>query len=116
MDTADKTSTRARVLSLFYHEKGADVMLKITRAWVDDTTCDERGMGTELFVFFDNGASVTIFLDSKANAPYFSDIIAGKYREQPSTDGENVFWGNGARLSYNEVFAILHAERKEEAV
>jgi len=91
-------------------------MLKITRAWVDDTSCDERGMGTELFVYFDNGASVTIFLDSKANAPYFSDIIAGRYRAQPNTDGENVCWGNGARLSFNDVFAILHAERKEEVV
>jgi len=91
-------------------------MLKITRAWVDDTSCNERGMGTELFVYFDNGANVTVFLDSKANAPYFSDIIAGRYREQPNTGGGNVFWGNGAKLSLNEVFAILHAERKEGVV
>jgi len=91
-------------------------MLKITRAWVDDALCDERGRGTELFVYFDNGASVTIFLDSKANEPYFTDIIAGRYRDQPTTDGENVCWGNGARLSFNEVFDILQAGRKEEAV
>jgi len=91
-------------------------MLKITRAWMDDATCDERGMGTELFVYFDNGASVTIFLDSKANAPYFSDIIAGRYRDQPNTDGENVCWGNGASLTVKEIMTMLWAENGSEII
>ena len=82
-------------------------MSKIKSIWLDMGCCDENGMGAALSVDLENRSSVMIYLDSKIGEPRFADILFGRYRDTPQTDGQCVFWGNGANLSLDEIMAIL---------
>ena len=88
-------------------------MQRITEVWMDDSHCDERGMGTVLYVHFQSGDGVIISLDAKADEPLFRDVLSSKCRDKPQTDGERVYWENGASLSIREMFAMLKSDMKE---
>ena len=80
--------------------------VKIDNVWFDDTDCDKDGMGTHLIVNLDNNQSIMVLLDSKKEEPFFSDVIAGRCGK-PETDGERVFWDNGASLTFLDMIAML---------
>ena len=82
-------------------------MQKITEVWMDDSQCDERGMGTVLYVHFQNGDGIIISLDSKVDEPLFRDVLNIKCRDKPQTDGERVYWEKGASLSVQEMLTML---------
>ena len=84
-------------------------MQRITEIWTDDSRCDERGMGAVLNVHFQSGDGIIISLDSKVDAPLFRDVLNGKCRNSPQTDGERVYWENGASLSVKEMLAMLES-------
>ena len=88
-------------------------MQKITEIWMDDACCDEFGMGILLYAHFQNGEGIIVSLDSKVNEPLFSDVLNSACRDRPQTDGERVYWENGASLSVNELFAMLKSDIKE---
>ncbi|MDR0839915.1 MAG: hypothetical protein LBN26_00795 [Christensenellaceae bacterium] len=89
--------------------------VKIKSVWMDSACCDKQGMGIALDVDLDNGASMMVYLDSKAGEPSFTDILNGKYRAKPKTDGERVYWENGASLSFQEMIDMLQAEKRARA-
>ena len=82
-------------------------MPKIMEIWMDDACCDECGMGIVLFVHFQNGEGIFVSLDSKVDEPLFRDVLKSKCRDRPQTDGERVYWENGASLSVQEMLAML---------
>ena len=88
--------------------------IRIKGIWLDDACCNEYGMGMALNVDLDNGASIMFFLDSKANEPLFSDVVKNKCGK-PKTDGERVYWENGASLSLQDMMEILQSNKKTEA-
>jgi len=80
--------------------------LIIETAHVDDALCDENGMGIRLFVYFDNGSSISFPLDSKADEPLIQDVMktgGGKF----NTDGKRIYWQNGASLSIPEMMTVV---------
>ncbi|MCL1821109.1 MAG: hypothetical protein FWG36_10720 [Oscillospiraceae bacterium] len=86
---------------------------KIKRFCVDDASCDERGMGMTLIVDLDNGSSILLTLDSKADDPLFRDVVKG-ICGKPQTDGERVYWENGASLTIQNMIEILQVEKNEK--
>ena len=88
-------------------------MPKINEIWYDDAICDERGMGIVIYVQLNNGQGIFISLDSKADEPLFRDVVTGKCRGKPQTDGERVYWENGASLTVRDMIAILQTDRKK---
>ena len=87
---------------------------KIKGVLLDDTCGDDKGMGVTLHVDFANGAFIILPLDSKINDPCFTDILMGIYCGKPKTDGERVYWDNGASLTYAELMGLLQSEKKTE--
>jgi len=85
--------------------------IKIESIWLDDARCDENGMGIALNVDLDNGASIIVSLDSKVNEPLFCDVVMNRYGK-PETDGERVYWRNGASLSIQDMVAMLQTEKE----
>ena len=88
-------------------------MPKIMEIWMDDACCDECGMGIVLYVHFQNGEGIIVSLDSKVDEPLFRDVLNSKCRDKPQTDGERVYWENGASLSVREMYAMLQFDMKE---
>ena len=82
-------------------------MPKIKEIWMDDSSCDESGMGIVLYVQLHNGEGIIISLDSKADEPLFRDVLSGKCCDRPQSDGKRVYWNNGASLTIEEMFAML---------
>jgi len=87
--------------------------VKIVKVWQDGACVDKNGMGITLDVDLDNGAYFVFSLDSKRGDPLFADILMGRYRDPPKTDGERVYWGNGASLSYDEMITMLQMDKRE---
>ncbi len=91
-------------------------VIKITEVWLDNANCDiETGMGTYLVVYLSNGQNLTVSLDPKAGEPLFADVITGKCETEAKTDGERVYWDNGASLTADEIIAMLQTEGKRGA-
>ena len=86
--------------------------VNITEVWLDTAGCNQNGMGIILNVDLNNGACMTFSLDSKIDDLHFADILHGRYRGEPKTDGGRVYWDNGASLSLDEMIAILQIQRK----
>ena len=93
---------------------GGPNMPKITEIWMDDACCDEHGNGNVLYVHFQNGEGIIVNLDSKADEPLFNDVLNNKCCDKPQTDGEHVYWANGASLSIGEMFDMLISGVKGE--
>ena len=85
-------------------------MSRIKEIWMDDSCCDERGMGIVLYIQLHNGEGIMISLDSKVDEPLFRDVLNGNCKSEPQTDGERVYWENGASLSIQEMIAMLQTE------
>jgi hypothetical protein len=85
--------------------------LKIESIWLDDARCDENGMGIGLTVDLNNGSSIIVSLDSKANEPLFHDVVMNKCGK-PETDGEHIYWQNGASLSIQDIVAMFQTEKR----
>lgn len=77
---------------------------------MDNACCDNRGMGITLNVYLNNGAGIAFLLDSKANEPLFHDVVMNKCAP-PQTDGERVYWENGASLMLQEMLALLQTQK-----
>ena len=88
--------------------------IKIKSIFLDGGCCDENGMGMALNVDFDNGSSVMLLLDSMADNPLFNDVVMNKCGK-PQTDGERIYWENGATLAIPDMMAILQTEKKAGA-
>lgn len=57
-------------------------------------------------VEFDNGNIILLMLESKLSDPLFAEIEA---LSNPKTDGERVFWINGASLTVDEIMDMLQS-------
>ena len=88
-------------------------MANVKIKWVDyhDVTCDANGMDFVLVVDLDNGSSIMPVLDSLARKPLFDEIVTGQCNGKPETDGERVFWENGASLTLQDMMGILLTEK-----
>ena len=84
--------------------------VKIRDIWLDNGCSDgASGKGMAISVELDNGAYFMISLDSKSDEPLFYDVVRGRCGD-PQTDGDRVFWENGASLSVADMMAIIQAE------
>jgi len=90
--------------------------IKIRKVDIDDASCDESGMNFMLIVDFDNGSTIMTVLDSLAYKPLFDEIVTGQCSGKPETDGERVFWENGASLTIHDMLGILLTEKTARAV
>ena len=88
--------------------------IRIKSIWLDGACCDKNGMGMALNVDFDNGSSIMFLLDSIADRPLFRDVVMNRVRE-PQTDGERVYWDNGACLTIPDMMGLLQNEKKAGA-
>ena len=88
--------------------------MKITYVWLDDGCCDKDGMGIEVHVSLSEERSGTVCLDAKKGDPLFADIICGQANGEAKTDGERIYWENGASLSLEEVLDALSPFPSEE--
>ena len=89
--------------------------LKITRVWFDAALATAEGKDATLGVDFDNGHCVVLTLDPIMNEPLFADIVRGRWNTGPETDGECVFWANGASLTLDDVIKMLLTGKKAGA-
>ncbi len=55
-------------------------------------------------VELDNGTMVIIELTAKHSDPLFAEI---KNLSRPKTDGERIFWSNGASLTVDDIMKML---------
>ena len=60
----------------------------------------------EIYIEFDNGFEITLTLTPKMFDPAFAEI---KNLHMPKTDGERVYWTNGASLTVDEIITMLRA-------
>lgn len=78
--------------------------LKITRVEALE------GQPDLIFVEFDTGTTVLLALESKLNEPLFAQI---RELSNPRTDGERVYWINGASLTVTQIVAMLECGGEE---
>ena len=81
--------------------------MKIEYVWLDNGCCDENGMGIDVFIALSDGRKGFFCLDSKKDDPLFAEIIANRANSDAKTDGDGVYWENGARLSLDEILDAL---------
>lgn len=74
--------------------------LKITRVEALE------GQPDLIFVEFDTGTTVLLALESKLDEPLFAQI---RELSNPRTDGERVYWINGASLTVPQIIAMVEA-------
>ena len=83
--------------------------IKTSSIFLDDAFCGKDGKGMVLSADLENGASVTFPLDSKIGEPLFYEVLMNK-GGKPQTDGNYVFWENGASLSVQEMLEIVQSK------
>lgn len=88
--------------------------LRIKKVWVDDAFCDSQGRGMMLDVVFANGSGIHLLLDSKADEPLFCDVALNKCGA-PITDGERIYWQNGATLTICEMLEMVQVQTKPKS-
>jgi hypothetical protein len=60
----------------------------------------------EIIVMLDNGVKIDLSLKSKLDDPKFAEICE---LSLPKTDGERLYWLNGASLTVDEIMEMLRA-------
>lgn len=65
-----------------------------------------------ILIELDTGVTVNLTLEPKLNNPLFAEI---KELSMPRTDGERVYWHNGASLTMDEIMKMLRADCKPPA-
>ena len=83
-----------------------DRMAKIKKVYLDDLSVGEK-VDMSLEIRLDNGQIIILSLNDKGDDPRFADIVAGRYMEQPTTDGERVYLPGGSSIGLNEIIATL---------
>ena len=81
-------------------------MAKIKKVYLDDLSVGEK-VDMSLEIRLDNGQIIIFSLNDKGDDPRFADIVAGRYMEQPKTDGERVYLPGGSSIGLNEIIATL---------
>ena len=66
----------------------------------------------EVDIELDNGISITLTITGKMSDPLFAQI---KELSLPKTDGDRVYWLNGASLTVDEIMAMLRADQCDGA-
>ena len=61
----------------------------------------------EVLIKLENGVFINLSLKPKLVDPLFAEI---KELSLPKTDGERVYWSNGAALTIDEIIAMLRSE------
>ena len=69
--------------------------VKIKEVWLNTGCCDDNGRGAILDIDLSNGQCIMLSLDGKISDPLFAEILLGRCREAPKTDGGHVYWKNG---------------------
>jgi hypothetical protein len=63
---------------------------------------------------FENRNVIILSLSSKLNEPLFREVINNHL--PPQTDGDRVYWQNGASLSLDEITAMLRADNSDKKI
>ena len=92
-----------------------EATMKIEYVWLDNSGCDENGMGIDLFVHLSGERRGFVCLDFKKDDPLFAEIIANRASSEARTDGACVYWENGARLSLDEILDAFEPFLLEDA-
>ncbi|SBW08983.1 hypothetical protein KL86CLO1_12556 [uncultured Eubacteriales bacterium] len=66
-----------------------------------------EGDPNEIIIELDNGSAILLELKPKLGDPLFSEISG---LAMPRTDGERVYWANGASLTLDEIMEMLESE------
>ena len=90
--------------------------MNINYVWLDDGSCDKDGMGIELHVSLSEERGGTVCLDTRKGDPLFADIIQGKANGEAKTDGQRIYWANGASLSLDEILSAMKPFPPEDAL
>ena len=64
----------------------------------------------EISVELDNGVYLGLTLKDKMSNPLFAQI---KELSQPKTDGDRVYWFNGASLTVDEIMDMLRTDKHD---
>jgi len=64
----------------------------------------------EINVELDNGVYLGLTLKDKMSDPLFAQI---KELSLPKTDGDRVYWFNGASLTVDDIMAMLRADKND---
>jgi len=64
-------------------------------------------LDVSLTIHFDNGQLVILNLVNKGYDPRFADIVSGKYKSDPMTDGTRFFWYGAPAITSDEVIDML---------
>jgi len=77
------------------------------------TDIDERELEAfdDVLVALDNGVTIALTLKPKLDDPLFAEI---KKLSFPKTDGERIYWSNGASLTVSEIMAMLREDDSGE--
>jgi hypothetical protein len=86
---------------------GEEKTARITHVDLDGTRGADGKADVVLMVYLSNGQSVGFSLNGKGRDPRFADIVAGKNRAGPKTDGVCVYWPDGPRLSLDEIMGMV---------
>lgn len=84
---------------------------KIVSVITDNTERDLRIMFDEITIELDNGVRINLTLKPKQGDPKFAEIWELSI---PKTDGDRVYWPNGASLTVDEIIAMLRADKSGE--
>ena len=89
--------------------------IKIESIWLDEGGRRDNGMGLILHIDLNNGSYMVFNLDSLVHEPLFSDAVMNRVGK-PKTDGERVYWDNGASLSIRDIMNIMQTAKTADAV
>jgi len=81
---------------------------KIVSATTDSDERDLRILFDEIAIELDNGVYINLTLKPKRSDPKFAEIWE---LSLPKTDGDRVYWSNGASLTMDEIIAMIQAEK-----
>jgi len=84
---------------------------KIVSVTTDSDERDLRILFNEITIELDNGVYINLTLEPKRGDPKFAEIWA---LSLPKTDGDRVYWSNGASLTMDEIIAMIQAEKRGE--
>jgi len=88
------------------------VSVKINRIDADELFCPKNGIGYTIFVYLTNDTNIGFTLDSMLDDPLFYEAAMSRCGK-PSTDGERIYWRNGASLSLHQIFSMIQSGANE---
>ena len=64
-------------------------------------------LGDKLNITFCNGQILWIPISSNSTVRHFAALTSGICSTQPKTDGTNIYWQDGPRLSVDDIMCML---------